>query len=166
MSNLGLEVALRAKGIEFRRANVGDRHVLTMLKEHGGVIGGESSGHILCLDRTTTGDALIAALQVLAVMRSTGRTLAELSADMPRFPQILINVRVATRFDPFGIPAVCEAVSRVEQRLGGEGRVVLRASGTEPVIRVMVEGREEAETRSCADEIVRAVQAASTNLST
>ena len=166
MSNLGLEVALRAKGIEFRRANVGDRHVLGLLKESGGAIGGEASGHILCLDRTTTGDALVAALQVLAVMIQTGRSLAELSADMPRFPQILINVRVAQRFDPLGVPAIREAVARVEQRLAGEGRVVLRASGTEPLIRVMVEGRDEAETRSCADEIVRAVQAESNSRTT
>jgi phosphoglucosamine mutase len=161
MSNLGLEVALRARGIGFRRAAVGDRYVMALLKETGGVIGGESSGHILCLDRTTTGDALVAALQVLAVMVRTGRTLAELSADMPRFPQILLNVRVAERFDPLGVPAVRESVARIEQRLAGEGRVVLRASGTEPVIRVMVEGRDEAETRACAAEIARVVQAAS-----
>jgi phosphoglucosamine mutase len=161
MSNLGLEVALKARGIGFRRAAVGDRHVLALMKETGAVIGGEASGHILCLDRTTTGDALVAALQVLAVMVRTGRTLAELSADMPRFPQVLLNVRVAQRFDPLAVPAVREAVARVEQRLAGEGRVVLRASGTEPLIRVMVEGRDEAETRSCADDIVRVVQAAS-----
>ena len=163
MSNLGLELALRAKGIEFLRANVGDRYVLAMLKEAGGMIGGESSGHILCLDRTTTGDALVSALQVLAVMSRTGRTLAELSAGMRRFPQILVNVRVAQRYDPYGVPAVREAVSRVEKRLAGEGRVVLRASGTEPVIRVMVEGRDETETRRCADEIARVVQSASSS---
>lgn len=166
MSNLGLELALRAKGIEFRRAAVGDRHVLGLLKECGGTIGGEASGHILCLDRTTTGDALVAALQVLAVMTRSGRSLAELTADMPRFPQILINVRVAQRFDPLAVPAVRAAAERVEKHLAGEGRVVLRASGTEPVIRVMVEGRDEADTRACADEIVRAVQAASNSKST
>lgn len=160
MSNLGLEVGLRECGIGFQRAQVGDRYVLAMLKETGGIIGGETSGHILCLDRTTTGDALIAALQVIGVMRQTGRSLAELAAGMPRFPQVLLNVRVAERFDPAGVPAVGAAVASVEQRLGGEGRVVLRASGTEPVIRVMVEGREEAVTRRCAEEIAAAVRAA------
>jgi phosphoglucosamine mutase len=160
MSNMGLEVALRQRGIGFERASVGDRHVLAKLRETGGVIGGEASGHLLCLDRTTTGDALVAALQVLAVMVRTGRTLAELSAAMPRFPQVLQNVRVGRRFDPLSVPGVREAVGKVERRLAGEGRVVLRASGTEPLIRVMVEGRDEAEVHACADEITRAVQAA------
>ena len=161
MSNMGLEVALRQRGIGFERAGVGDRYVLARLRETGGVIGGETSGHILCLDRTTTGDALVAALQVLEVMVRTGRTLAELAAGMPRFPQLLKNVRVAKRFDPFSVPAIRDAVTTVEKRLAGEGRVVLRASGTEPLIRVMVEGRDEAEVHACTDEIARAVQAAS-----
>ncbi|HNR23295.1 MAG TPA: phosphoglucosamine mutase [Steroidobacteraceae bacterium] len=160
MSNLGLEVALRGCGIEFRRAKVGDRYVLGMLKETGGIIGGETSGHILCLDRTTTGDALVAALQVIGVMRQTGRSLAELAAGMSRFPQVLLNVKVAQRFDPSTVPAVNAAVAKVEKDLGDEGRVVLRASGTEPVIRVMVEGREEAQTRAFAEEIATAVRAA------
>ena len=134
--------------------------VLAMLKETGGLIGGETSGHILCLDRTTTGDALVAALQVIGVMRKSGRSLAELAAGMARFPQVLLNVRVAARFDPAAVPAVGAAVATVEQRLGGEGRVVLRPSGTEPVIRVMVEGRDEALTRSCAEQIAAAVSAA------
>lgn len=161
MSNMGLEVALRERGIGFERAGVGDRYVLARLRETGGVIGGETSGHILCLDRTTTGDALVAALQVLEVMVRTGRTLAELAAGMPRFPQLLKNVRVAKRFDPFSVPAIRDAVTTVEKRLAGEGRVVLRASGTEPLIRVMVEGRDEAEVHACTDEIARVVQAAS-----
>jgi len=160
MSNLGLEVGLRESGIEFRRAPVGDRYVLAMLKETGGIIGGETSGHILCLDRTTTGDALVAALQVIGVMRATGQSLAELAAGMPRFPQVLLNVRVAGRFDPATVPEVGAAVAEVERRLGCDGRVVLRASGTEPVIRVMVEGREEAMTRGCAEEIAADVRAA------
>ncbi len=100
-----------------------------MLQEHGGVLGGETSGHILTLDKTTTGDAIIAALQVLAVMQQTGRSLAELAAGMHKFPQELLNVRVAQRFDPYTRPAVVEAVRRIEARLGGRGRVVLRASG-------------------------------------
>ena len=160
MSNLGLEVALRELGVGFRRAPVGDRHVLSMLRDSGGVLGGETSGHILCLDKTTTGDGLVSALQVLAVMRQSGRSLAELAAPMRKFPQVLLNVQVAKRFDPTGVPAVCEAVRRVEQRLGGQGRVVLRASGTEPVIRVMVEGRDEGPTRAAADELAEVVRGA------
>jgi phosphoglucosamine mutase len=158
MSNLGLEVALREQGIDFHRAQVGDRYVLSMLRETGGTVGGESSGHILLLDKTTTGDALMAALQVLAVMRETGQGLAELAAGMSRFPQTMINVKVAKRFDPQGIPEVQEAVQRVSKRLGQEGRVVLRPSGTEPVIRVMVEAREEADTKQCAEEIAAVVR--------
>jgi phosphoglucosamine mutase len=158
MSNLGLEVALRQQGIDFRRAQVGDRYVLAMLRETGGTLGGESSGHILLLDKTTTGDALMAALQVLAVMRETGQGLAELAAGMPRFPQTMINVRVARRFDPTSVPEVVETVQRVSQRLGDDGRVVLRASGTEPVIRVMVEARDETDTVRCAEEIAAVVR--------
>jgi phosphoglucosamine mutase len=160
MSNIGLEIALADSGIAFQRAPVGDRYVLSMLRESGGTIGGETSGHILCLDRTTTGDALVAALQVVAVMRATGRSLAELAAPVQRFPQVLVNVKVPQRFDPLGVPAVTAAVAQVERRLGREGRVVLRASGTEPVIRVMVEGREELSARGYADEIAAAVRAA------
>jgi phosphoglucosamine mutase len=160
MSNLGLEIALGKLGIPFRRAKVGDRHVLAMLKEQGGVIGGETSGHILCLDRATTGDALVSALQVLEVMKHSGRSLAQLATDMPRYPQVLLNVPVARRYDPGAVPAIREAVSRVEARLAGEGRVVLRPSGTEPVIRVMVEGRDQRETQSCAELIAAAVLAA------
>jgi phosphoglucosamine mutase len=160
MSNLGLEIALGKLGIAFRRARVGDRNVLTLLKEQGGVIGGETSGHILCLDRATTGDALVSALQVLEVMHRSGRTLAQLATDMTRFPQVLLNVPVARRYDPETVPAIREAVARVEARLAGEGRVVLRPSGTEPVIRVMVEGRDERETLACAELIAAAVRAA------
>ncbi|RYG67594.1 phosphoglucosamine mutase, partial [bacterium] len=138
----------------------GDRYVLAKLKESGGVIGGESSGHILCLDRTTTGDALVSALQVLAVMKSSNRGLAELAAQVPRHPQVLLNVKVETRFDPQADKGVRDAVADVERRLAGKGRVVLRPSGTEPVIRVMVEGRDERQTRECAEVIAAAVRAA------
>ncbi|MFM1887576.1 MAG: phosphoglucosamine mutase [Pseudomonadota bacterium] len=160
MSNLGLELALKERGIGFCRAKVGDRYVLAMLKETGGVIGGETSGHILCLDRTTTGDALVAALQVLQVMRDTGKPLAELAAGMVKFPQVLINVRVAERFDPMKHPDVADVVEAIERHLGAEGRVVLRASGTEPVIRVMVEGRDDTDVRACAEHIAAAVASA------
>jgi phosphoglucosamine mutase len=160
MSNFGLELALRRAGIDFRRAQVGDRYVLSMLRENGGVLGGETSGHILCLDKTTTGDGLVSALQVLAIMKQTGRSLAELAAGMQKFPQVLLNVKVAKRFDPKAVPAVQSAVSRIEGQLAGEGRVVLRPSGTEPVIRVMVEGRDESLTRTLATELAEAVRAA------
>ena len=160
MSNLGLEIALREQGIGFRRASVGDRYVLAMLKETGGMLGGETSGHIICLDRTTTGDALIAALQVLAVMRRTGQTLAQLAAAMPKFPQVMRNVQVARRFEPMARPEIAAAVAAAERQLGSDGRVVLRPSGTEPLIRVMVEGRDAAQTAACAEHIAAAVQAA------
>jgi phosphoglucosamine mutase len=160
MTNLGLELSLKEEGIEFLRAQVGDRYVLAMLKEHGGVLGGETSGHLLCLDRTTTGDGLVSALQVLAVMKRTGRPLAELAAGMPRFPQVMVNVRVRERFDPGSSPAIQAAVQRVEAALGGAGRVVLRASGTEPLIRVMVEGREETVVKRYANELAEVVRQA------
>ena len=158
MTNLGLEVALREQGIEFKRAQVGDRYVLSMLREFGGSVGGESSGHILLLDKTTTGDALMAGLQVLAVMRETKQGLAELAAGMSRFPQTMINVKVARKFDPTTIPEVEDTVQRVALRLGDDGRVVLRPSGTEPVIRVMVEARDETDTVRCAEEIAAVVR--------
>jgi phosphoglucosamine mutase len=160
MSNLGLEVAFRESGIEFQRAPVGDRYVLGLLRETGGILGGETSGHILCLDKTTTGDGLVSALQVLAVMKKTGLTLAELASGMLKFPQVLLNVKVAKRFDPSKVPAVQDAVRGIEKRMGGDGRVVLRASGTEPVIRVMVEGRSEEATRSAATELAEVVRTA------
>jgi len=160
MSNFGLELALRAEHIEFRRAAVGDRYVLGLMRESGGVLGGETSGHILLLDKTTTGDALVSALQVLAVVKRTGQTLAELCAGMLKFPQVLLNVRVERRFDPSAVPAVQEAVRRIETRLASEGRVVLRPSGTEPVIRVMVEGRDEHATQAYASELAEVVRAA------
>jgi phosphoglucosamine mutase len=160
MTNLGLEVAFRESGIEFMRAPVGDRYVLAMLRDSGGTLGGETSGHILCLDKTTTGDGLVSGLQVLGVMKKTGRSLAELSSGMRKFPQVLLNVKVAKRFDPSTVSAVQEAVQRIEKRMGGDGRVVLRASGTEPVIRVMVEGKGEATTKAAATELAEVVKAA------
>jgi len=162
MSNLGLELALRERGIGFERAAVGDRYVMARLKELGGELGGESSGHILCLDRTTTGDGLVSALQVIGVMRETGKSLAELTAGMQKYPQVLLNVKVARRYDPLTVPEVKAAVERVSVRLGERGRVVLRASGTEPVVRVMVESPEAEQTQACAEElaaVVRAVRA-------
>ncbi len=157
MSNLGLEIALGEIGAGFHRAKVGDRYVLELLRETGGKLGGETSGHILCLDKTTTGDGLVTALQVLAVMRETGRSLADLTAGMRRFPQVLINVRTARRLDLGGSTPVRSAVDRVKDQLGRRGRVVLRPSGTEPVVRVMVEGEDEGEIRQLAEQIARVV---------
>jgi phosphoglucosamine mutase len=159
MSNLGLEHALAREGIPFLRAKVGDRYVLEMLKETGGVLGGETSGHLLCLDRTTTGDAIISALQVLSIMQRTGQSLAELAAPMPKYPQVLENVRTRQRVD-LNSPAIRDAVAQVEQQLGESGRVVLRPSGTEPVIRVMVEGREDKLVRELAKQLARSVASA------
>ena len=160
MTNLGLEVALGELGVPFLRAAVGDRNVLQLLRTHGGSLGGESSGHLLCLDKTTTGDGLIVALQVLAVMKATGKTLAELAAGMHKFPQQLINVQVARRFDAAADKTVAAAVAKVERALGKRGRVVLRASGTEPVIRVMVEGEDAQAVAQHAAALAEAVSAA------
>jgi phosphoglucosamine mutase len=160
MSNLGLEHGLAEIGVRFSRAQVGDRYVLAMLNEVGGTLGGETSGHILCLDKTTTGDGLISALQVLAVMKQTGAGLAELAAGMRKYPQVLLNVRVAKRFDPLQEPAVLKAAQEVERRFDGRGRIVLRASGTEPVIRVMVEGHDADLVKKGARDIASVVEAA------
>ena len=160
MSNLGLELALGDLGIEFRRAKVGDRYVLAMLKEYGGILGGETSGHIVCLDKTTTGDGLITALQVLAVMRRTGKPLSELTRGMPQLPQALLNVRVEGNVDLDGTPEIRDAVESVREALGTRGRVVLRASGTEPVVRVMVEGEDAAVVQTYAARIADTVRKA------
>lgn len=153
MTNLGLERVLVESGIEFLRANVGDRYVMAMLKEAGGELGGETSGHLLCLDKTTTGDGLVSALQVLVVMRESGRTLAELTAGMPRFPQTLINVKTGARVAVEESAEIQAAISQAEQRLAERGRILVRASGTEPVVRVMVEGEDEAEVNQLAEEL-------------
>jgi phosphoglucosamine mutase len=159
MSNLGLEKALQEHGIEFLRANVGDRYVLEMLREHDGILGGETSGHLICLDKTTTGDGLISALQVLTEIRESGATLADLVAGMPIYPQTMVNVRVAGQpnLDAASLKA---AVADAESQLGERGRVVLRASGTEPLIRVMVEGEDAAEVESLANLLAEAVNLA------
>ena len=160
MSNLGLEHALAALGVAFKRAAVGDRYVLELLREHGGELGGETSGHLLCLDKTTTGDGLVSALQVLAIMKQTGAKLAELVAQMTKYPQVLKNVRTAKRIDLSARPEVAAAVAQAEARLAGTGRIVLRPSGTEPVIRVMAEGEDETLVREVVDGLAAVVQRA------
>lgn len=160
MSNLGLEHALSAKGIGFMRAAVGDRNVLAMLREHDGILGGETSGHILCLDKSTTGDGIVSALQVLAAVRQSGRTLEELVSEMPRYPQTLINVRVEKKINLQESPGINAAVAAAEDSLRDSGRIVLRPSGTEPLIRVMVEGENQGLVEQVAAEIAEAVRKA------
>lgn len=160
MTNSGLERALSERGIEFHRAQVGDRYVLAKLRETGGVLGGETSGHLLILDYTTTGDAMVVALQVLSIMRETGKTLAELTAELTLLPQTMVDVKVSECFDPLAVAAVRDTMRSVERRLAGRGRVVLRASGTEPLIRVMIEAEDGAEAKSLANELAGVVRAA------
>ncbi|MBE9526560.1 MAG: phosphoglucosamine mutase [Proteobacteria bacterium] len=140
MSNLGMEVALKKAGLGFVRADVGDRYVMEELNKKGWSIGGESSGHIICLDRTTTGDGTVSALQVLSALIGSGKSLHELKNGMKKYPQKMINVRIKEKIDPYSSQIVSDAVQETEQRLAEEGRVLLRASGTEPLIRVMIEG--------------------------
>lgn len=161
MSNLGLELALRKLGIDFERAAVGDRYVLERLEETGGTIGGEGSGHIVCLDRTTTGDGIVSALQVLAALVRSGKPLAELVAPVVKYPQVLINVPVKGAAKAvMQASAVQMAVKDGERRLNGRGRILLRPSGTEPLVRVMVESNDEAESRATAESIAEQVRAA------
>lgn len=160
MSNMGMELAVRDMGLEFVRARVGDRYVMAALEERGWSLGGESSGHVVCLDKTTTGDAIVAALQVLAALVRSGQPLHELRRGMRKLPQHMVNVRVAQRSDPMTVPAVSQAVQDAEQELAGRGRVLLRASGTEPLIRVMVEGEDEGRVTSLAQSLAAVVQRA------
>lgn len=142
MTNLGVELALKELGIEFERARVGDRYVMERLLANDWVLGGEGSGHLVIRDCTTTGDGIVSALQVLLALSRSGATLAQLRSGMTKLPQDMINVRVAERFDPLSRKDIAEALSRAEAELGCEGRVLLRASGTEPLIRVMAEGKD------------------------
>ncbi|WP_166263234.1 phosphoglucosamine mutase [Marinobacter caseinilyticus] len=144
MTNLGVELALQEQGIDFERANVGDRYVMECLVKRGWVLGGEGSGHLVLRDCTSTGDGIVSALQVLLAVWRSGKSLGELRQGMAKLPQTMINVRVSKRFDPFSRQDIAEAVSAAEASLGGSGRVLLRASGTEPLIRVMAEGQDKA----------------------
>jgi phosphoglucosamine mutase len=160
MTNLGMEHGLKALGIELLRAKVGDRYVLEMLNEHNGILGGESSGHIICLDKTTTGDGIIAALQIMAEMQRSGKNLHELKSGMQKYPQTLINIKTGKKINLEKNEAISKAVQKIEQQLGDEGRVLLRASGTEPLIRVMVEGANEDLVKSCAQQLADEVRKA------
>lgn len=161
MSNLGLEVALNGLGIPFARSKVGDRYVMEMLLDNGWVIGGESSGHVLNLDYNTTGDGIISAIQVLSAIQTTGMSLSELRKGMVKFPQTLINVKFTEGSDPLSDNKVNKVVEEVEQVLADKGRVLLRKSGTEPLIRVMVEGEENDLVLASAQKIANAVESAS-----
>lgn len=165
MSNLGMEQALQKLGIEFLRAQVGDRYVLEMLQANNGVLGGESSGHIICLNRTTTGDGMVTALQVLATMEQNKARLHELKKGMRKYPQLMINVPIVQRIDVNTSDAIQSAVRAAEKRLAGKGRVLLRPSGTEPLIRVMVEGENAALVREEATKLAAVVEQAALALS-
>ncbi|MCR9279301.1 MAG: phosphoglucosamine mutase [Pseudomonadaceae bacterium] len=158
MTNFGLEKQLQAHNIPFCRANVGDRYVLEQLRSRDWQIGGEASGHVLCLDLTTTGDAIVAALQVLVAVVETGSSLAELCSGVEKMPQTMINVKVADPSSVADNAAVREAVTDVETQLAGRGRVLIRASGTEPVVRVMVEGEDGAEVADFARQLAHVVE--------
>ncbi|MCT8630021.1 phosphoglucosamine mutase [Glaesserella parasuis] len=158
MSNMSLELALKELAIPFARANVGDRYVLEVLKEKGWKLGGENSGHIIVLDKNTTGDGIVASLEVLAAMVSHKLSLNDLAKAVPLFPQVLINVRFAGGANPLDSDEVKAVAKDVEQRLAGKGRILLRKSGTEPLIRVMVECEDGALAQSCAEEIAEAVK--------
>ncbi|CAA6817358.1 MAG: Phosphoglucosamine mutase (EC [uncultured Thiotrichaceae bacterium] len=158
MSNLGLEKAMKSIGVGFRRANVGDRYVMEELRECGGIIGGENSGHIIARDRIETGDGIVAALQVLNAMIDTQFTLYDLKQIMIKYPQVLVNVPIKEKIDLDESDDIQQSVKDVEAELGVRGRVLLRASGTEPLIRVMVEGEEMAEIKVLADRIANVVR--------
>ena len=158
MSNLGLEKALNRLGIDFKRAKVGDRYVMELLQQGGWTLGGEGSGHIICLDRTSTGDGIVSALQVLHAIRSTGKRLYELKRGMEKYPQLLINVKVKGSIDLESSLVVQDAVRKAQTQLQDRGRILLRPSGTEPLVRVMVEGEDEQQVEQVATALAKVVQ--------
>ena len=160
MTNMGLELALEAGGLRLARAKVGDRYVKELMVAEGWSLGGESSGHIICGDLSTTGDGVLAALQVLAAVRASGKSLEVLASGFNPLPQVLVNVRITKGFDLSAHPTIAEACRRVESELEGRGRLLLRPSGTEPVIRVMVEGDNTVAIDALADEVADAIRQA------
>ena len=158
MSNHGLQLAFDALGIPFERARVGDLYVIEAMRNNGWSLGGESSGHIVCGDLTSTGDGIVAALQVLRAMRESGKTLAELTGEMAKLPQVMINVRMTERKPVDSLPEIRAAVAAAEAALAGRGRVLLRPSGTEPLIRVMVEGVDAEQVGALARQVADAVE--------
>jgi len=160
MSNLGLELGLKDLGIDFLRAKVGDRYVMQLLNEHGWRFGGESSGHILCLDANTTGDGIVAALQVLQALKDSETSLHDWQKRMSKMPQVMINVQRSRQADVMSLPEIVQAIAATEEKLAGRGRVLLRPSGTEPVVRVMVEGEDAAQVQTLAEELAAVVERA------
>jgi phosphoglucosamine mutase len=160
MTNLSIESALRAKGLDFVRAKVGDRYVLEALEKKGWHLGGEGSGHLLCLDKHTTGDGLVSALQVLQAVQRSGRKLKDWLSDVPLMPQVLHNVKLSPGADWTTNQTLHREQAAIERELGKDGRILIRASGTEPVLRVMVEARDDAVARRMADRLVAAAKAA------
>ena len=160
MTNMGLELALEQSGLRLARAQVGDRYVKELMVSEGWSLGGESSGHIICGNLSTTGDGVIAALQVLAAMVASGRSLQELTSGFTPLPQVLVNVRIKKGFDITAHQAISDACDHVERELVGRGRLLLRASGTEPVIRVMVEGDETVAIDALANEVAESIRQA------
>ncbi len=158
MSNLGLELAMQKAGGNLVRAAVGDRYVMEKMLEGGYNLGGEQSGHIIFLDNNTTGDGLISALQVLAIMKQTGKPLSELAACMKTYPQTLVNVKVKERQDLSSIPEIAKRMSEIEKKLDGTGRLLVRYSGTEPKIRIMLEGEDENEIKSLAEDLAEIIR--------
>ncbi len=158
MTNLAFEHAMMRMGIAFLRARVGDRYVMELLQQQGWQVGGENSGHIICLDKHSTGDGIISALEVLHALRSNNQSLAEFSGDLQLYPQVLINVRVARGVDCLGHLDVLAAVTEAERQLDGKGRVLLRPSGTEPLLRVMVEGEDKLLVQNCAQRIADVIR--------
>ena len=157
MTNLALEHALMAIDVPFERAGVGDRYVMEKLRERDWDLGGENSGHVICLDRVTTGDAIVAALAVLAVMKESGESLSSLRTDMKLYPQVLVNVPIRERVNLDDHSIIQDAVHKAEEKLGTEGRILLRPSGTEPLVRVMVEGRVANDVEAICHQVARAV---------
>jgi phosphoglucosamine mutase len=160
MTNLAFELALEKMGVAFARAKVGDRYVLETMLEKRWQLGGENSGHIICLDKHTTGDGIVSALQVLSALRTSGATLERLCTGLTLFPQVLVNVRVRSGFDWQKESSIVQAKSDAESALGKDGRILLRPSGTEPVLRVMVEGKDEIRVRTLAHDIAKVVETA------
>ena len=158
MSNIGLEIALRESGVDLVRCPVGDKYVMEEMIKRGLSLGGEQSGHIIFSDHLFTGDGIVTALSVLRVMADTGRELADLASELVTYPQVLLNVRVREKKDLQTVPAIAEAITRVEDRLVGHGRLLVRYSGTEPLLRVMIEGKDQQEIQSWASEIVQTVK--------
>jgi phosphoglucosamine mutase len=160
MTNLGFELAVKELGIPFERSKVGDRYVIEAMQKNGWNLGGESSGHIVCNHVTTTGDGIVSALQVLLAMRNSSQALADIKSGMQKFPQVMINVRAGQKFDLAAHPQIASAIKSTEDKLGAQGRVLLRPSGTEPVVRVMLEGADAALVKPLAIELAAVVEAA------